>query len=62
MSEKSHTFVALKGWGKAQEYSLRHVPFYICILYENGSGLVVAPIVMVAVSLNQCTAANPLRP
>jgi len=31
MSEESPTFVVLKGWGKTQKYSLRHILFYICI-------------------------------
>ena len=34
MSEKSPTFVVLKGWGKTQKYSLRHIPFYICIFIQ----------------------------
>jgi len=34
MSEKCSTFVVLKGWGKTQKYSLRHIHFYICIFIQ----------------------------
>ena len=34
MSEKSSTFVVLKGWGKTLKYSLRHALFYICIFIQ----------------------------
>ena len=47
MSEKSSTFVVLKGWGKTQKYSLRHILFINVFLYEYGERFVVAPLVVV---------------
>lgn len=49
MSEKSSTFVVLKGWGKTQKYGLRHIPFYICIFIQIW-GADTAPPCMVVVS------------
>lgn len=39
MSEKRYTFVVLKGWGKTQEYILRHTLFIYVFLYEYGERL-----------------------
>ena len=47
MSEKRYTFVVLKGWGKTQEYILRHTLFYICIFIRIWGTIVVVPLVVV---------------